>query len=107
MKRRFTLIELLVVLSIIAILTTILLPALKQARDSAKALACKNNQKQIGQGLMFYVDDYNGRMPMPVIVPYYWTTIISRGYELGAGKDSINYLKMASWNCPMYKNYYG
>ena len=60
---RFTLIELLVVISIISLLMAILLPALGKARESARAVLCMNNLKQIFTVAYVYTDDFGGYLP--------------------------------------------
>lgn len=62
--RAFTLIELLVVISIIAVLAAILFPVFARARENARRTSCLSNLKQIGLGVMMYVQDYDEKYPM-------------------------------------------
>ncbi len=62
-RRAFTLIELFVVIAIIAILAAILFPVFAKTRDKARQTACLSDTKQIGTGIMMYVQDYDETYP--------------------------------------------
>jgi prepilin-type N-terminal cleavage/methylation domain-containing protein/prepilin-type processing-associated H-X9-DG protein len=62
-RSAFTLIELLVVIAIIAILAAILFPVFAQAREKARQSGCLSNLKQIGTGIMMYIQDYDEAYP--------------------------------------------
>tara|TARA_R110002073_G_scaffold275332_1_gene438964 strand:- start:139665 stop:140486 length:822 start_codon:yes stop_codon:yes gene_type:complete len=78
-SRAFTLIELLVVVSIIALLIGIMLPALGSARQSAQAVICTSNQRQLVTAWIMYTDDHRG-----YAMPHLRTAGVNRTYWYGS-----------------------
>ena len=89
-RAAFTLVELLVVIGIIAILISILIPTLRQARRQANLVQCSSNMKQVAQAMMMYIQDNKGAHPPCGIPPlgtncypdgFWWATeLVKQGY---------------------------
>ena len=111
----FTLIELLVVVAIIALLVSVLLPALSAAREQARSAYCLSNLRQQGQAIMYYAGDYSDYLPtydinnggstgiyesshgyLARLDPY-----VKRARPTGVDQDTANI-----WRCPSDAEYY-
>jgi len=111
----FTLIELLTVIAIIGILAAILIPVVSSVRESARTSQCASNLRQIGNGILLYVDDNTGRTPMArntdefgtndMMVTFQYTIWGYVGYEWDSFDYSENSMRVTSrtenvFHCP-------
>jgi prepilin-type N-terminal cleavage/methylation domain-containing protein len=114
-RTAFTLVELLVVIVIIGILVALILPALSQAREAVRRLQCKNNLRQIGQGMHGYKAQHRGYFPIgsrfhgrhgfwSYILPHIEQLNLYEQLDLAtrAAGSSHRYTEIPLYICPSY-----
>ncbi len=110
-QRGFTLIELLVVIAIIAILISLLMPAVQQAREAARSTSCRNNMKQIGLAMHNYHDVYttlplgtNPQLygPLVAILPHLDQAAVQDLYDFDLYYTNPKNLEAINRSIPLY-----
>ena len=98
-RRAFTLVELLVVIAIIAILASLLFPAIVSSRNKAQEASCKSNMRQLGVGLLMFTSDHDGALPAGQGNGGAWPVKI--GPYIGSVPTTNNALKVL--RCPAHR----
>ena len=104
----FTLIELLVVVAIIALLVSILVPSLQQAREVTRAVVCASKLNQLYLALLWYAEDYDRHLPSsnPYIggdITWNWSLVLARGKYLDGNSYGLRVpLPGTPWGAPDY-----
>ena len=106
---KFTLIEMLVVISIIAVLASILLPALNAAKNRAQGAVCVNKLKQLILSELEYADDNDGRLPSPWDGKDNWSRVLGKAGYAPEWSPTKNF---SHFHCPCWpplewSNFYG
>jgi len=93
--KKFTLIELLVVIAIIAILASMLLPALSKARGAAQSIKCTSNLKQAGLGCTMFAQNNDEKLPNSGLTTNFWIAVLLD--QIGGNSDGLTVIntKMA------------
>lgn len=103
-RRAFTLVELLVVIGIIALLISILLPALNRAREQARMVKCASNERQIFMYVQMYIQDNRGVYPVPPAVldaPPPVTTYPVAWYTYGINTMGMQHFEIINPGTPL------
>ncbi|MHC4647097.1 MAG: prepilin-type N-terminal cleavage/methylation domain-containing protein [Planctomycetota bacterium] len=98
-RKAFTLIELLVVIGIIALLMSIMMPALSKAKQQVKNAICMSNLRQIGMGANFYAEDWDLRVPRGTGGPIWYMVFMP---YLAQRPINGDYRSVKIFRCPSY-----
>jgi prepilin-type N-terminal cleavage/methylation domain-containing protein/prepilin-type processing-associated H-X9-DG protein len=106
-RSAFTLIEMLVVIAIIALLSSLLIPVVKQVREKAMAASCASNLHQLGTAMTMYLSEHGGRYPpfyasLPARTDTHWQYVIATEYmnEPSDTYNSPQQVRRSSLRCP-------
>jgi prepilin-type processing-associated H-X9-DG protein/prepilin-type N-terminal cleavage/methylation domain-containing protein len=111
MRKAFTLVEILVVVSIIAVIASLLLPAMATVRSQALSTKCLSNQRQLGLGLFAFADDNKGGIPPVYGRPWsdgsrHWNFRLAPYVDEQSNQQTLSTKRSTSmtWGCPVFKD---